>query len=203
MGVSERKERERQEMRELILQTATRMFLEEGYEKTSLRNIAEKIEYSPATIYLYFKDKKELFYAIHERAFEKFFKYISPAEAITNPMQRLRKMGELYIDFAFQNPELYDLMFIMRAPMEAVKENRTEWGCGPRSFELLRTTITNCIEAQLMKPIDLDVAALSIFSFMHGFTSMTIRDRFIMYPQENLRPLLEQSLDNMLDLMKA
>jgi AcrR family transcriptional regulator len=203
MGVLKRKEREKQEMRELILRTATRMFLEEGYEKTSLRNIAEQIEYSPATIYLYFKDKKELFYAIHERAFEKFFTYLSLTEAIANPMQRLRRMGELYIDFAFQNPELYDLMFIMRAPMEAVKENHTEWGCGPRSFELLRKTITECMEAQLIKPMDLDVAALSILSFIHGFTSMTIRDRLIMYPKESLRPLLEKSLDNMLDLMKA
>ncbi len=203
MGVLERKEREKQEMRELILQTATCMFLEEGYEKTSLRNIAEKIEYSPATIYLYFKDKKELFYAIHERAFENFFVHMSSAEKIINPMQRLRRMGELYIEFAFQNPELYDLMFIMRAPMEAIKESRAEWGHGPRSFELLRTTIINCMEAKLMKPMDIDVAALSIFSFIHGFTSMTIRDRLIMYPKESLRPLLEKSLDNMIDLMKA
>lgn len=203
MGVLQRKEREKQEMRELILNTATQMLLEEGYDKTSLRNIAERIEYSPATIYLYFKDKKELFYAIHERAFEKFFDHLSKAENINNPLQRLRRMGELYIEFAFENPELYDLMLIMRAPMEAVKENRTEWGCGPRSFDLLRKTITECMEARLMKKMDLDVAALSILSFIHGFTSLTIRDRFIMYPTESLRPLLEKSLDNILELMKV
>ncbi|WP_448518150.1 TetR/AcrR family transcriptional regulator [Rhodoflexus sp.] len=203
MGVSERKEREKQEMRDLILRTATHMFVEEGYDKTSIRNIAERIEYSPATIYLYFKDKKELFYAIHERAFEQFFAHLSAAEAVSHPIQRLRRMGELYIDFAFQNPELYDLMFIMRAPMEAVKENRTAWDYGPRSFELLRKTIIDCMNEGLMKVMNLDVAALSILSFIHGFTSMMIRDRFLIYQPETLRPLLEQSLDNMIDLMKT
>ena len=60
MGIAERKEREKMEMHDRILQAATVMFLEDGYEKTSIRNIADKIEYSPATIYLYFKDKDEL-----------------------------------------------------------------------------------------------------------------------------------------------
>jgi AcrR family transcriptional regulator len=50
MGISERKERERQEMRERIIEASMKMFIEEGYEKTSIRNIAEKIEYSPATL---------------------------------------------------------------------------------------------------------------------------------------------------------
>ena len=52
MGISERKEREKQEMRRKILDAAFEMFVEVGYERTSIRAIAEKIEYSPATIYL-------------------------------------------------------------------------------------------------------------------------------------------------------
>jgi hypothetical protein len=47
MGITERKEREKLEMRELILEAATSMFLEEGYEKTSIRNIAERIRVQP------------------------------------------------------------------------------------------------------------------------------------------------------------
>jgi AcrR family transcriptional regulator len=53
MGISDRKEREKQEMKQLIIDAAMRMFVEDGYEKTSIRNIADKIEYSPGTIYLY------------------------------------------------------------------------------------------------------------------------------------------------------
>ena len=61
MGIPDRKEREKQELRDLILKEARALFLEEGFEKTSLRKIAERIEYSPTTIYLYFKDKNEQF----------------------------------------------------------------------------------------------------------------------------------------------
>ena len=63
MGILERKERDREDMRRLILGAARQLFLEQGYEKTSIRNIADVIEYSPATIYLYYKDKNELFFA--------------------------------------------------------------------------------------------------------------------------------------------
>jgi AcrR family transcriptional regulator len=71
MGILERKERDRVEMRERIIDVAIEMFVQEGYEKTSIRNIAEKIEYSPATIYLYYKDKDELLYDVQAQAFEK------------------------------------------------------------------------------------------------------------------------------------
>ena len=55
MGVADRKEREKEEMKTKILEAAKKLFLDHGFEKTSIRNIAEEIEYSPGTIYLYFK----------------------------------------------------------------------------------------------------------------------------------------------------
>ena len=93
MGIAERKEREREEMRKLIIDTATQLFIEKGFDKTSMRNIAEAMEYSPATIYLYFKDKSELFNAIHEIGFKVFFEYLSQVKDIADPMDRLDKLG--------------------------------------------------------------------------------------------------------------
>ena len=105
MGIAERKEREKMEMHDRILQAATVMFLEDGYEKTSIRNIADKIEYSPATIYLYFKDKDELFFAIHNIGFQLLLKEMEKAGKIKNPLKRLREIGITYIEFALKNPE--------------------------------------------------------------------------------------------------
>lgn len=70
MGVADRKEREKEEMKTKILEAAKKLFLDHGFEKTSIRNIAEEIEYSPGTIYLYFKDKNELLFALHQEAFQ-------------------------------------------------------------------------------------------------------------------------------------
>ena len=61
MTISERKEREKLELKELILLKAKELVDKEGYEALSIRKIAAAAEYSPATIYLYFKDKDENF----------------------------------------------------------------------------------------------------------------------------------------------
>ena len=71
MGVQERREREKQGIREEILEAARQLFVTEGYENVSIRKIAEKIEYSPGTIYLYFQDKAEILAQISEETFSR------------------------------------------------------------------------------------------------------------------------------------
>ena len=188
-------------MRDLILREATRMFIEEGYEKTSIRSIADRIEYSPATIYLYFKDKDEMFFVIHEQGFEKFLAKLEKTSAIEHPYERLFTMGNLYLKFAFDHPEYYDLMFIIRAPMNKIAKDG-EWQCGRECFDFFRNTVRECIEKGYMKPISVDVAAFSILSFMHGMASLAIRERFEMYTQEQVKQLMEGSIKMMLGLLE-
>jgi AcrR family transcriptional regulator len=69
MGVKERREREKSEIRDKILDAARELFITEGYDGVSMRKVAEKIEYSPTAIYLHFADKQELF---HELCHEDF-----------------------------------------------------------------------------------------------------------------------------------
>jgi AcrR family transcriptional regulator len=202
MGISERKEREKQEMRDLILNVATAMFIEEGYDKTSIRKIADKIEYSPATIYLYFKDKDEIFHAIHDKGFDKFFALMETTRSIENPFDRLVRLSDLYIDFAYENPEYYDLMFIMMAPIEALTHNNEDWTCGFQAYDFLKALIKECIEQGYMKEMDVEIAALSIWSFKHGMTSLAIRNRFKMYSEAEVKKLMKESCDMMLDLFR-
>src|SRR5579872_4774348 len=126
MVVKERKARDREEMRETILQSAHQLFVDKGFEDVSIRNIAEAIEYSPATIYLYFKDKNEIFYALHGEAFKKFNTYMLELGTIKDPFKRLIRMGEKYMEFTFEFPKYYDIMFIMQAPMDC-DDNSQEW----------------------------------------------------------------------------
>ena len=203
MGVTARKEREKLELRNQILEVATELFLKEGFDKTSIRSIAEKIEYSPATIYLYFKDKNEIFQAIHDIGFEKFFNKLSQALSIENPFLRLRKMADLYLEFAFDNPEYYDLMFIMRAPIVALMQDGCDWQKGFRSYDLAKDTIRQAIEKGLMKNMDVDAAAVMVVSTMHGMASLAIRERFKMYERELLPFLFKDAIDNLMKLLKV
>src|SRR5687767_13970193 len=116
MGITERKEREREEMRKTILDAAFEMFLSEGYAGTSLREIARKIEYSPATIYLYYKDKDALFFDIQVQCFKKLVLSYQKVVDITNPFERLRQMGHVYMKHNIRHPRCFNLMFLHESP---------------------------------------------------------------------------------------
>jgi AcrR family transcriptional regulator len=177
MGITERKERDRVEMRQRIIDAAIEMFLQEGYEKTSIRNIAEKIEYSPATIYLYYKDKDELLYDVQGQAFEKLDKAFRDNAVAKDPLKRLEQIMLTYVRFGKKNPELYDLMFIIRAPMNVMEEKEL-WTNGHDSFGFLVECITECMEKKLIRFDDTMIAALSVWAMAHGLVSLDLRCRF-------------------------
>jgi AcrR family transcriptional regulator len=177
MGISERKEREKEEMRRLILRAAHKLFLENGFEKTSIRAIADLIEYSPATIYLYFRDKNELFFELHEEAFQLMGQYFSVISTISDPFAQLVELGHLYTRWAVENPELYDLCFLMEAPMEALACRGESWKEGIDTFEMLKQVIDNCVKAGYFKEQDLDTVALTVWSYMHGLVTIYLKDR--------------------------
>ena len=96
MGIAERKEREREGVKDLILNAAREIFLTEGYENTSIRKIASKIEYSPGVIYLHFKDKNDLLLALHDKAFEcKMEALFHSTGHIADPLERLHRQYQL------------------------------------------------------------------------------------------------------------
>lgn len=176
MGISERKEREKLEMRKRILDAAMTMFLVDGYDKTSIRNIADKIEYSPATIYLYFKDKDELLYEVQREAFMQLEAAFKRDITSTDPLEQLRQICRSYVKFGMNNTELYDLMFIIRAPMNVVEEKEM-WENGNDCFDTLLRIMKGCIDEGLIKYRDVMIGALSVWSMTHGLVSLYIRCR--------------------------
>lgn len=178
MGVSERRIRERLDTRQSILATARELFLLKGFEATTIRNIAEKIEYSPSTIYQHFKDKNEIFYTIHSEAFAELVRYLSASEIHKNPMDQLIALGQIYIQFALENPELYDLMFIMEAPIDFLDYlEDANWTEGKMAFDYLKSVIANCIQQGLIKETDLESLSYLIWSTVHGLVTISIRKR--------------------------
>ncbi len=198
MGIAERKELEKQKMRKLILKTAMKLFLEEGFENITIRRIAEKIEYSPATIYLYFKDKDEILYTLHNEGFEKLYRLQLKTLSIKDPLERLREQGEMYISFALENPEFYDLMFMMRGPAKKITEKK-ERDIGMRSYEFLRENVKECMEEGLLPEANVDIAAFSMWSHVHGIASLIIRDRCTTFSEEQIDYFVKGSLNFMLN----
>jgi AcrR family transcriptional regulator len=192
MGIRERKERDKQEMRELILKAAKKLFLKQGFENVSLRNIADEIEYSPATVYLYFKDKAEIFFALHKQGFDELDRRQLETASVKDPLKRLHKLGEVYIKFALENPEYYELMFIMRTTGKLIEECK-EWDAGERAYNTLRQTVQACIDAGYLKG-NVETASFAMWSLVHGIVSLDIRKRTAMFPPEHLNAMIHGTL---------
>lgn len=201
MGISERKVRAKEELRQNIIDAALKIFVVEGYEKTSIRNIADSIEYSPGTIYLHFKDKDELLFAVHEVAFTQFFEAMAPCLLISDIRSRLHQMGHTYIQFAIQNPELYGLMFMDKAPMNCLLETDGAWLCGKNLHNLLRDTVAEIGQTHGFSELEIDSYTLSIWSYVHGITSLAIRDRLCVINEKayELDEMINHSMALMLD----
>lgn len=120
MAVRKKKERgdrartpaAKEELRGRILQEAIVLFVDEGYHGFTMRKLATRIGYTPTTIYFYFKSKDELLFEVISNGWALFREYIGVAQG--DPLISLTRLGERYLDFAFENPELYKLMFITR-----------------------------------------------------------------------------------------
>ena len=194
MGTVERKEREKHEMREMILDAAKKLFMKEGFEHVTIRRIAEEIEYSPATVYLYFADKDAILCALQEVGFRELYKRQHLLTSIKNPAEKLRACGRIYMDFAMENQELYDLMFIMRAPMKAF-QSPADWNIGKDAYEVLQSIITECIDQGYLNAPSPQIACFSVWALMHGVVSIFIRDRAPMIPKEHQAEVINGILD--------
>jgi AcrR family transcriptional regulator len=194
MGINERKARDKQEMRKLILSTAMKLFLEEGFRNASIRRIADKIEYSPATIYLYFKDKDEILYALHNEGFEELFKRQQAVLAIPDPKLRLRKQAEEYIKFGLEHPEYYNLMFIMRSPVRNI-HGPEEWNAGLRSYDVLRQNLRECIGVIFGEDTNVEIATFALWSTVHGIVSLILRNRCPMIEPDAVPMVAQRALD--------
>ncbi len=202
MTIQERKERQKEERRQLILKAAMELFLKEGFEKVTMRHIARAIDYSPAALYLSFNNKDEILFALHTEGFRELYRREQAVAHIRDPLERLRKLGEAYVRFALENPAYYDLMFIMRGPAKLMAAQK-RWDSGRQAYEALRSNVQECMEKGAIPRADLDAATFGLWAFVHGIASLIIRSRTMMVPAESLNGMVSGALGFLGILMRA
>jgi len=177
MGVVERRARDKEALRAKILEATSRLMVEEGFESVSIRRIAEQIEYSPATIYLYFRDKAELIDAICQELFGQMVEVIGDAVAReTDPLKKLRLGIRAYIEFGISHPNHYLAVFgaPKRAGETATSDNNEAHRLGMEAFEILRQAIRGCIGLGALPAGDVTATSHAAWMCMHGITSLMI-----------------------------
>ena len=114
MGVKERQEREREAVARAILDAARDLFVAEGYHNVSIRKIAERIEYSPGSIYSYFPSKDDIFFALAEEGFRILCTPDPACAGQADPLQAIRGAFWRVYEFSKSHPQYFALMFVER-----------------------------------------------------------------------------------------
>jgi AcrR family transcriptional regulator len=181
MGVKERRERERGETRDKILDAARELFLSEGYEGVSMRKVAEKIEYSPTAIYVHFADKRQLFRALCHEDFARLSQSFQGFSQLKDPVQRLAQIGRMYIEFGLRFPHHYQLMFMTQHPEGEPDDRDREVMGNPEldAYAFLRQTVQEAIHAgrfrQELK--DAELVSQTLWAAVHGVIALEIAKR--------------------------
>lgn len=106
MGIAERKEREKQQRREEIINAAEKVFFSRGFDQATMDDIADEAELSKGTLYLYFKSKDWLHMEVAKKAIILLNTFTNKAAAKgSNALEKLRHMGRATIQFSRIYPD--------------------------------------------------------------------------------------------------
>ena len=188
----------KEELRTRILREAVALFVEQGYTGFSLRKLAQRLHYSATTLYAYFANKDDLLLAIIGEGYTVFGAYL--AAAGNDRAERLEAVGRAYLDFAFQNPTLYRLMFIQRpGALYDLSEETVKTRLG-----LLHEVVRSARDAPLFAQIDeasVQQAVELFWALIHGLVSLALTiplfdeawaRRNLAFLMKSMRPLLGQ-----------
>lgn len=201
MGVKERRERERSETRDKILDAARELFVTEGYEGVSMRRVAEKIEYSPTAIYVYFADKQELFHELCQQDYARLAEVFQSSEMSSDPIERLRQTGRTYTEFGVRYPNHYKFMFMTAHPPSEPDEEDREIMGNPEvdAYAFLKWAVQQAIDAGRLREElrDAELISQTLWAAVHGVIALNIAK--CSDPWVDWRPL-EQRAEMMLDV---
>ncbi len=117
MGIQERKEREKERRRQQIMVAAKRVFSEKGFSKATMEDIAQEAELSPGTLYLYFKNKEELYASLSLRILQYLLLRIEHVNAVkgAGPDEKLKQLMEAMYDVYEFDPLIIINMFHLQS----------------------------------------------------------------------------------------
>ncbi len=166
MTIEERRERDRAARRQLIVITARRIAEAEGWDAVTTRRLSAEIEYSQPVLYKHFSSMDAIARSIAIDGFRELADSLSNAKSSADePEDALRRMSHAYIDFARENPAVYDAMFTRTTTLNfAASDTPPELSAG---FAELRDAV-----AAVADTGDADTATEVLWAALHGLITL-------------------------------
>jgi AcrR family transcriptional regulator len=178
-------------LRGLILDAADALLDATGdVSAVSMSKIARAVKRTEPTVYAHFADKASLIEAVCERTFERLgTTTVAALDGVEDPWARLDVRARVYVEFATQHPEHYRLLF---STARRTDDDRDELDrlTSYAGFTGLRADVTACIEQGTMAHADVDLVALSMWSSIHGITSLLVTHPSAKWPPGLLDQML-------------
>lgn len=205
MASAERREREKANLRRAILDAARELFVTEDFHAVSMRKIAEKIEYSPTAIYLYFKDKEEI---LMHLAAEGFAMLADRFEALDtpNPIERLRQGGRIYLDFARTQTQYFQIMFQIGPKLmpDDSEDCLQKASFGLRTFGFIVSCVQEANRMSLLRPFAGEqIVSHVIWAQIHGAAALMLSGRLGKLTPEEYDIFVEELIETTLRGIRA
>lgn len=196
MSIRERKEREKNQRQELILNAANEIITVEGVGQLSIRKIANKIEYSPSVIYHYFRDKEDIINHLMQRSYQKIIKALASAQALASePREKIREMNRNYIDLALEMSEQYLAIMLNKSPsiLEHTSILVPDAAKKRAALEILCQNIKELYPNQSVDDSLIELTAQTIWTATFGLIIRLITEKELI-SQEQKNKLIEHHL---------
>src|SRR5262245_47776490 len=173
MGVKERREREKTQVRERILDAALEVFASEGVDGVTMRALADAIEYSPPVIYAHFRDKDAIIEELCYRQLRSLARLFANFGAL-DPVERLRRIGYVYADFAIDHPSHFRFMFLTAHTYKVDDEELAKDDPERNAYAFLKQTVKDGLAAGVFRPefTDAEEIAQMCWASAHGLVAL-------------------------------
>jgi AcrR family transcriptional regulator len=172
MGIAERKQRQKGEVRTSILSAAWNLVLQEGWQALSIRKIADAIEYSVPVIYDHFQNKEAILLELTRKGFQLLNEELEKAAAShVLPEAQMEAIAHAYWHFAFQHSEYYQLMYGLGMPSCETVRQIPELG---RFTSLLLEPVQELIASGNKKDANATLKLHTFWSMLHGLISINM-----------------------------
>lgn len=191
MGIKERKQRQRQQLREGILSAAREIASTEGWGTVTIRKIAARIEYSPPVLYEYFDSKEDLLLELVRMGYAEQLRAIEKAwNSSDDPEEALLKMSHAWTRFAFESPDLYQVMYGLGGVSFPTNELRKE---GEKIAEVMVRAVAEVLAENGKEVEDVWDKVTIAWGTLHGLVALAMAGR-ISGGKEEAQRLIDQAV---------
>ncbi|MEZ0358627.1 TetR-like C-terminal domain-containing protein [Mycobacterium sp. SA01] len=187
MAIDDRRERERAARRRLIVSTARSIAEAEGWDAVTTRRLSTEIEYSQPVLYKHFSGMDQIADAVAVDGFGELARAIRASHSASDDAgASLARVAHAYLDFARDNPALYDAMFTRATGLRFAADDT------PPELEAAFGEVRRAVAA-VAGDRDADTLTEVFWAAVHGLVTLSRAGRLRAgYDQDRVRLLVDE-----------